>query len=88
MWWKPTLSNTFLYELDRVAIKAPTVTTNTGLRLNKNIYIIDMEGHTTAQMCVRISRTIVWEREADLSVQRRLQVYASNETVGLDRAFS
>lgn len=49
-WWKPSLSNTFLYELDKVAIQAPTVTTNTGLKLTKDIYIIDMEGHSPAQI--------------------------------------
>lgn len=49
-WWKPTKANTFLYEADNVAIQAPTITTNTGLKLTKDVYIVDMEGHSAAQI--------------------------------------
>jgi hypothetical protein len=44
------MANTFLYDADRIAIEAPTVTTKTGVKLTKDVYIIDMEGHTKAQM--------------------------------------
>ncbi|ORY29001.1 glycoside hydrolase superfamily, partial [Naematelia encephala] len=48
--FKPNLDSTFVYDLDNQPIPAPVITTKSGLKLNEQIYIVDSEGHTAAQI--------------------------------------
>jgi hypothetical protein len=45
-----SVSSTIVYDLDNVAIEAPTIDTSSGVRVDASIYIIDMEGHSAAQI--------------------------------------
>jgi hypothetical protein len=40
--WKPTLDTTFVLELDEDP-PAPVITTATGVKLNEEVYHVDME---------------------------------------------
>ncbi|OCF33723.1 hypothetical protein I316_04435 [Kwoniella heveanensis BCC8398] len=45
----PSLSTDFIYDLDTQPIDAPIIKTNTGLALNKTVYIVDMANSTPEQ---------------------------------------
>lgn len=44
------LGTTFLYELDGKNIAVPTVKSNTGVSINANVYIVDLEGHSASEL--------------------------------------
>jgi hypothetical protein len=46
----PGLSSTFLLDLDNQPIDSPTVTSSTGVAIDAEIYVVDMEGSTADQM--------------------------------------
>ncbi|KAK8869452.1 hypothetical protein IAR55_000016 [Kwoniella newhampshirensis] len=46
----PSMSDTFVYDLDNQPIDAPTIKTKSGLSVNEHVYIVDMEGSTAEQI--------------------------------------
>jgi hypothetical protein len=41
-------NSSFIYELDHDKVASPIITTKSGLKINNNVYIVDMQ-YTTAQ---------------------------------------
>ena len=51
-WYTPSMNATFVYDLDNVPVAAPVITTTSGLQVDEEVYIVDMEGHTADQMYI------------------------------------
>ncbi|ORX39043.1 glycoside hydrolase superfamily [Kockovaella imperatae] len=48
--FKPTLTDTFIYDLDNVPIPAPVVTSKYGVKVNAHVYVVDGQEHTAQQI--------------------------------------
>lgn len=44
------LDSTFIYELDHSTVGSPSLTSASGVNVNANVYIVDMEHTTESQM--------------------------------------
>jgi hypothetical protein len=45
-----SLASTLIYDLDNTGINAPTITSGSGVKIDANVYIVDMSGNSAEQI--------------------------------------
>lgn len=55
-----SLASTFIYELDKTNIAVPTVTSKTGVKVTADVYIVDLENHSKADLQRYKSEHVRW----------------------------
>ncbi len=49
-WFQPSLNFSFVYALESTNLAVPCITTKTGVQVNSEVYIVDMEQTSVEQM--------------------------------------